>query len=352
MELDELRWKLDRVDAEILKLLERRMELALRTRRFKTEVEDPARQATVIGSVKRQSRGLLRTDFTERVFTEIIEESRRQQEGNPVLAGFQGEHGAYSEIAVRTFNAASVPIPNREFADVFDCVELGYLDIGVVPVENSLEGAVTAVNDLLVERDLSVIGEVRVPVHHCLLTLHETDYRDIRVVYSHPQALAQCRGFIGRHRFESRPHYDTAGSAMMLARERPEATAVIANKLCSEIYDLEIVKENIEDHESNSTRFLVISRTPAAEGGDKCSVVFSTPHRSGSLYTVLKLFSEAGINLTRIESRPVRTDPGTYAFLMDFLGSAADPAVQSLLEQLRRHVVSFKLLGCYRETGG
>jgi len=348
MELEELRGKIDRIDSEILKLLNQRMEFALRTRKIKPGVEDAEREKEVLETTKRQAKGLIRPEFSQKIFTDIITESKTLQKGDPKLAGFQGEHGAFSEVAVRSYDKNWVPMPCLEFQDVFDAVSKGQFEFGVVPLENSLEGAVTAVNDLLLETDLKIIGEVKVPVHHCLLALPDTDYRDIKVVYSHPQALAQCRGFIARNKLEPRPYYDTAGAAMMLADERPKAAAAIASRLCAEIYGLEVLKENIEDHESNNTRFVVLAKEGAKDKGDKCSIIFSTAHKAGALFEVLKLFSDAGVNLTRIESRPIRKDPGKFAFLLDFEGSDSDARVSGLLQKVQKETVTYKFLGCYK----
>ncbi|MEW6722572.1 MAG: prephenate dehydratase [Candidatus Micrarchaeota archaeon] len=350
MELQELRKQIDLVDSEILKLLNKRMELALQTKKMKKGVADEGREKEVLESVKKGASGLIRPEFSEKVFRDIIAESRGLQEKGLRLAGFQGEHGAYSDMAVRQYRPSLVPIPCQEFVDVFEGVRMGRLDCGVVPVENSIEGAVTQVNDLLVETDLKIVGEARVPVHHCLLALPDTDYRDIKVAYSHPQALAQCRGFLARNKLEPRPYYDTAGAARMLASERPRAAAAIAGRLCAEIYGLDVVKENIEDHESNSTRFLVLAREPEQAEGNKCSIIFSTAHRAGALLSVLKVFSDSGINLTRIESRPIRKDPGKFAFLLDFQGSDRDAKVAKALEQVKSEAQVFKFLGCYKEA--
>ncbi len=352
MELDELRKRIDIIDAEIIKLLNSRMEFALRTRKMKPAVEDPEREKEVLDSAARRSRGLVTPEFSRKVFTDIMGESKALQKRNPKLAGFQGEHGAFSEVAARSYDGAWVPIPCPEFIDVFEGVAKGQFDFGVVPVENSLAGAVTQVNDLLVETDLKIVGEARVPVHHCLLALPDTDYRDIKVVYSHPMALAQCRGFIARNRLEPRPHYDTAGAAMMLANERPKAAAAIASRLCAEIYGLEILKENVEDHESNYTRFIVLARERGDASGDKCSIIFSTAHKAGALYGVLRVFSDAGINLTRIESRPIQSDPGNFAFLLDFQGSDADGKVADALAKVKAASKTYRFLGCYKEAKG
>jgi prephenate dehydratase/chorismate mutase len=350
MELADLRKKIDGIDSEILKLLGKRMEFALRTRKMKSGVDDPAREKEVLDAAAKRSKGLVRPEFSQKVLRDIIEESKSLQRKNPKLAGFQGEHGAYSEVAAREFDGGWVPIPCPEFIDVFEGVSKAQFDYGIVPVENSLAGAVTQVNDLLVETDLRIVGEVKVPVHHCLLALPDTDYRDIKVVYSHPMALAQCRGFISRNKLEPRSYYDTAGAAMMLANERPKAAAAIASRLCAEIYDLEILKENIEDHESNYTRFVILSKELGGATGNKCTIIFSTAHKAGALFSVLKLFSDAKMNLTRIESRPVQKDPGNFAFLLDFQGSDADPKVAQVLGEVQKETKSYRFLGCYKEA--
>ncbi len=359
MKLEELRKRVDLIDGEIVKLLGARMELALRTGKHKDGVADPKREESVFANVKRRSVGLVRPEFSEGLFKGIVSESRALQDRHPSLVAFQGEHGAFGEMAIRAFSPSAVPISCREFEDVFAGVENGSFDFGMVPVENSIEGAVTQVNDLLVETGLKIVGEVRVPVHHCLLTLPEADYREIKVAYSHPQALSQCRGFLQRNKLEARPFYDTAGAAMMLSEDRPYAAAAIASKLCAELYGLEILKENVEDHKSNSTRFLALSRNDGGQGGekahkgapggkgDKCSIIFSTEHKAGALFSVLKVFSDASLNLTRIESRPIKSDPGKYAFLLDFEGSDSDDAVASALAQVEKMAVFYKYLGCY-----
>src|SRR5262249_39715115 len=159
------------------------------TKKLKEKVTEPRREEEVLAGVRHNPFDLLTPEFSERLYQEIIGESKRLQEKNLRLIGFQGEHGAYSEMAVRQFDSAAVPIPHCEFGDVFAAVRSGVLDLGVVPVENSLAGNVTQVDDLLIHTDLSVTAEIGVDVHHCLLALPETDWREVRIVYSHPQAL-------------------------------------------------------------------------------------------------------------------------------------------------------------------
>ncbi len=350
MDLESTRRKIDGIDSEIIKLLSRRMELAIQTGRLKKDIEDKEREKSVLAAVKAQSRGIIEPKFTNDIYSRIIEESKNLQKKRLKLIGFQGEHGAYSEVAARAFDLKAVSIPCSEFEEVFKGVAGGQLDSGIVPVENTRAGAVNEVNDLLIETDLQVIGEVRMPIHHCLLVLPETDYRDIKVVLSHPMALAQCKGFLARHKLEGRNYYDTAGAARMLSEERPKATAVVASKLCAEIYGLEMLREDIEDQSGNSTRFLILGREANKEEGDKCSIVFSTAHKAGALFSILKVFSEAQINLTRIESRPLVNDPGKFAFLLDFQGSHKDKKVAEALKNVKEHTAMYKFLGCYREA--
>ena len=216
-------------------------------------------------------------------------------------------------------------------------------------MENSIEGAVNEVNDLLVETDLRIVGEAIIPIHHCLLALPNQDRKKLRIIYSHPQALGQCRDFIVRHKLEARPFYDTAGAADMLREQEPPSTAVIASRLCADLYRLEVLEENIEDDHSNRTRFVVLSREPAAVAGNKISIIFSVRHQPGGLFSALRSLSERGINMTRIESRRLRNDQGSYAFFVDLEGCDRDPGTASALEEISRATTGFKLLGCYKE---
>jgi len=347
-----IRRQIDRIDWKIIQLLSQRMEIALRSRKYKGQVFDPEREDEVFANVRRFSHNLIRPEFSEGLYRDIIEESRLIQEADLRLIGFQGEHGAYSEAAALKYAPSFIPIPCRGFKEVFENVKEGILDFGIVPVENSLEGAVTHVNDLLIERDLSIIGEVNIPVHHCLLALPETDYKELKVVYSHPQALAQCREFILRHRLKPRPFYDTAGASKMLSEERLEAVGVIANRLSAELYHLKVIKEDIEDHPSNFTRFIVLARENPNGPGNKCSIIFSVKHKAGALFSLLKILADAEINLTRIESRPERKRPGNYIFFADLEGSDQEARVKDALDAIQKAVVTYKFLGCYMAGKG
>ncbi len=346
MKLQRIREEIDRADRELVALLARRLELGLRTRPYKKETSDPGREQEVLDRAEQSRFGLLDSPFVRDTFSSVIAESKRIQNLALSLVAFQGEHGAYSEMACRRLRKEGAAyIPCEKFSDVFGGVEDGGFDVGVVPVENSLEGAVTGVNTLLTKTGLKVVGETVVPIHHCLLAVKGTDHREIRAVYSHPQALGQCAGFIERNRLEPRPYYDTAGAAKMLA-DLDTPAAAIASPLCASLYQLEIVQEHIEDDASNQTRFLMLSREPAS-CGDKCSLVFATPHQAGKLLEVLQVFARANVNLTRIASMPHRETPGNYNFFLDFEGSDQDPLIREVLSEVATHCSTLNFLGCY-----
>ena len=346
--LNEIRKKIDLVDREIMKLLNQRMELSVRSRKLKGKTADPGREEEVLSNVARFSRPLVTAEFSRKLYLGIIGESKRIQDEPFRTIGFQGEHGAYSEVAALRYDPSFIPIPCIEFAEVFEAIADKELDLGIVPVENSLEGAITPVIDLLLETDLKIVGEVSLPIRHCLLTLQETNHYDIKIVASHPQALAQCRNFITKHKLQTHPSYDTAGAARVLSERRFPSAGVLASELCAELYDLEIIKDDIADHPSNTTRFVILSREADTKPGNKCSVAFSIKHEAGTLFRILNIFSDAGINLTRIESRPIRDNSHQYAFLLDFEGNAEDGPVRSSMEQLQVIALTFKFLGCYK----
>lgn len=347
MNLKTIRKNIDLLDSEILKLLKDRMEQILLTKKFKSQIEDSQRENEVLERIRQNSTGLINADFIEKIYIEIIKESKNLQQNDWELIAFQGEHGAYGEVASRKWNSDFIPIPCREFADVFEGVKDGLYDFGIVPVENTLGGVVGPVNELLINSELNFVGAVELPIHLCLLALPETDHREIHTVYSHPQALAQCRRFLARNRLDPVQYHDTAGAAKMLMETRPKASAAIASKLSAELYNLEILKEDIEDLDRNLTRFIVLSREKNSEDGDKCSIIFSTEHKAGTLFRVLEVFAKKNINLTRIESIP--DEPGNYAFFLDFAGSNKDKKVVEALDEVKEITRSFRLMGCYKE---
>ena len=347
MDLKEIRKRIDAIDDAMLYLLTKRMEEALRANRFKTGVEDSLREREIWERMRSRATGVIGEAFVEDLFHQIVGESKRLQHENRSLIAFQGEHGAYGEMASQAWNSRPIPMPCRTFGEVVGGVASGCYDQGIVPVENTLGGSIDQVNRLLLKADLFVVGAVRLPVRHCLLALPDTDHREIRHVYSHPQALSQCRRFLERNHLEPVPYEDTAGAAKMLSETKVKGAAAIASRLCARLYHLDILKEGIQDMERNTTRFLVLSRERVPAEGDKCSVMFTTEHKAGTLFRVLQAFAENAINLTRIESIP--NEPGDYAFFLDFEGSDRDRIVADVLAAVERMTTRFRLLGCYIE---
>jgi prephenate dehydratase/chorismate mutase/prephenate dehydratase len=343
--------KIARLDIEILNLINERSELLLRKQRDQKEDQpdnaDQKRLEALIQHAKNSKTNNLDPEFLASIYRQMDVESARLLAPDIKLIAFQGEHGAYGESAALAYGADLVRMPCAEFADVFTGVKQGLFDYGIVPVENSLEGPVSQVNNLLAETDLKVVGEIWQPIHHSLQALPGCDPQGLRVVYSHPQALAQCRNYLTKNKLEARPFYDTAGAARMLTRERPVATAIIANRLCASIYNLNIQQENIEDDSTNATRFLVLAKTPYQREGSKCSLVFTAKHEAGSLFQVLKIFAEKDIDLTRITSLPIRHNLKHYSFFLDFIGSDQDPKTQKAIDEVRQNTVQVQILGCY-----
>ena len=264
------------------------------------------------------------------------------------VVAFQGEHGAYSEEAIRQLFGTEVDtLPCRTFEDIFASLDEERSTVGAVPVENSLAGSINKAYDLLLDHDFRVQGEILLRVRHNLLTLPGNGDK-IEQVRSHPQALAQCEGFLNRHGYTAIPWYDTAGSAKELAEHPEPQVGVIASALAAEIYDLEIVQQGIEDLLFNFTRFFVIGQgdAPPSENA-KTSLVFATPHSPGALYACLGEFAERNINLVKLESRPRRNRPWQYVFYLDFEGHWQEPDCSAAVLGLLNRAAFVKMLGSY-----
>ncbi|MBS7604781.1 MAG: prephenate dehydratase [Candidatus Bathyarchaeia archaeon] len=267
----------------------------------------------------------------------------------PVKVAFQGEIGAYSESAIYEFFGQDVqPVPCKRFIDVFRRVESGETEFGVVPVENSLEGSVTQVYDLFLEHDVKVCGEVILKIVHCLIANPGVDFGSIKVIFSHPQALGQCRNFLERLGCELISTYDTAGSVKLIKERGMLDAAAIASERCAEIYNMKILARDIADNPNNYTRFFILSTFDAPPtGNDKTSIIFSTRHVPGALYRALGEFASRGINLTKIESRPTRQKPWEYNFYLDFEGHRTEAKCAEALEGLKANALFVKILGSY-----
>jgi len=260
---------------------------------------------------------------------------------------FQGERGAYSEAASISFFGNDIEaIPCPTFSDVLKNTESDNSGYSILPIENSLEGSVGESNDLLLETDLNVIGEIYHRIHHCLIGTGSIG--DIDTVYSHPQALGQCRKFIQENSLKTIPSYDTAGSVKIIKNLNKNNVACIASKNAAEIFGVPIIKEGVEDNANNYTRFLVFSKENNDKtDNSKTSIIFSVKHEAGALYQIINEFYQHKINLTKIESRPNKNTPWEYNFYVDFEGQQDDPSIKDVLEKLRNHSTFLKILGSY-----
>ncbi len=264
-----------------------------------------------------------------------------------IQVSFQGERGAYSEAAARSFfNKEINTIPLSTFAEVLENTSADKTEYAILPVENSLEGSVGESYDLLYSTDLNAIGEIYHRIEHCLIGIGTLD--EVNTVYSHPQALGQCRKFIEDHNMKTIPAYDTAGSVKIVKELKNKTCAGIASKVAAEIYEMPIVSKNIANNLNNYTRFLILSKTTSSiSGNDKTSIIFSIKHEPGSLFRIIENFHKNNVNLTKIESRPTKTNTWEYNFYVDFEGHKEDSKISEMLERIKHDALFMKVLGSY-----
>lgn len=266
---------------------------------------------------------------------------------------FQGERGAFSEEAARKLLGEAIEVvPCASFDDVFDAVGRGEADAAIVPIENSLAGSVLRNYELLANAELMIAGEVFLRISLNLIALRGVRFDEIRVVYSHPVALAQCRQFIAKHNLEAKPAYDTAGSVQQLVRHGARDEAAIGGAAAAEIYGAAILAHSIEDHRENFTRFLLLAptgRPPLVRKGGavKTTLLFRTSNKAGALFRALAAFALRDINLSKLESRPIEGRPWEYAFYADISGDATDPNVARAIAHLEEMCESVRILGSY-----
>jgi len=262
---------------------------------------------------------------------------------------YQGTPGSYSESAVQGhFGLCVETLPCETFADALCAVECGEAEYAMLPVENSIAGSVNWSYELLMEHDLRICAEVILRVRHLLLANPGTRLKDVRIVRSHPQALAQCAGYLARHGLAAEPTPDTAGAAHALSANPESGIAVIAGRGAAELTGLSILDQAIEDSVFNYTRFFALSIHDAPRADrNKTSIVFTTPHRPGALHTCLGEFASRSVSLCKIESRPRAGRPWQYIFYLDFEGHCQDPACEAALSNLLRHSSFVKMLGSY-----
>lgn len=264
---------------------------------------------------------------------------------------FQGVRGAYSEAALLAhYGTDAEPVGCAYSEQVFDAVERGSADAGFVPVENSIAGPVGVNTDLLLARDVFAVAESYLLIEHCLLGRPGDRLADVTAVYSHPIALAQCRDFLNGRALKTVPEYDTAGAAELVARRGLPGEAAIAGRRCADAYGLAVLADGIQTVKDNYTRFLAFvraDRAPKAPAGGKTSLAFSVHHHPGALLACLKVFADHALNLTKLESRPIASNPFEYSFFVDFHGGTGDAAVAAALAELRAAARHVKVLGSY-----
>ena len=351
MGLEELRRKIDEADAKIVRLIAERIRIAGdiggEKRKQGKQIEDAAREQRVLENVRSIALAEnINEEGIESIYRQIMTISK-SVEG--MVVAFQGEIGAYSEEAAFQFFGPSIQVkPCESLDDVFRVVEKDEAPRGVVPIENSLEGSISRVYDLLLDSSLKVCGETEVRVVHCLIASPGTRLDLIKRVYSHPQALGQCRAFLKHLDCELIPTYDTAGSVKMIKEQEITNGAAIASTRAADIYGMQIIAREIEDNPNNFTRFFVLAKQDSLpSGNDKTSIVFSVKHRPGALYEFLSQLASKNINLTKIESRPTRQKPWEYNFYLDFEGHHEDEAAREVIDNLERTSLFVKVLGSY-----
>ncbi|HAN09132.1 MAG TPA: prephenate dehydratase [Clostridiales bacterium] len=264
--------------------------------------------------------------------------------------GYLGPVGTYCYEACSTYTSGKYEMqPYKTIRETITAVVLGQVDKCIVPIENSIEGSVNQTIDTILENDeLTIEGELVLPINHYLLSVETLELKNVKQIYSHPQALAQCRKFISNNMIDAEI-IETASTALA-AKEiyRFPNSVAIANKACAEVYNLKIIKENIQDESTNQTRFILISlKSDQQRQYAKTSIIFSTLNSPGALYRVLGLFNLFEINLTKIESRPAKTKIGEYIFLVDFEGDKEEEHIKILLNHIKRACSYLRILGSY-----
>ncbi len=375
-DLKECREEIDRIDDEILRLFERRMEVSEDVARYKIrtgkQVFDPQRERDKIQTLKGRAHGEFNSLGIEELFHQIMAISRKRQyqlitesedldEGFAMVDSlslenstvvFQGVKGAYSYAAMKAYFGEEISSYHvKTWRDTMEDVSSGKADYGVLPIENSTAGIVADIYDLLMEYPLYIVGEQVIRVDHVLLGLPGTSLSDVKTVYSHPQGLAQCEHFLNEHREMKTVEMKNTAEAAKKVREDGDLThAAIASREAGELYGLSVLAENICHNGENVTRFIIVSRSPVYQkNAGKISIYFELPHETGSLYSLLSHIIYNGLNMTRIESRPIPGKTWEYGFFVDFEGNLRDGAVKNALRGLEAEANRLKILGNYPE---
>jgi chorismate mutase/prephenate dehydratase len=357
-ELEYLRHLINEIDTQIIGLYEERMRTSRTIARYKRdagmEIFDPEReqaQLSQIGDPGAQRLMRLLMDLSKEEQRRVMD-VQEQMGLRGFKVAFQGIKGCYSEeAAVDFFRNNLEPVCLENFEEVFKALEQGRAERGVLPVENTSTGSINPIYDLLAAYQCHIVGEYVLPVRHCLLGAGNARLEDIREVYSHAQGFLQCETWLSsaeRKHWRLTPHYDTATSAALVAQLEDPSKGAIAGRQAARTYGLHILAEDIHTYSNNYTRFIVIANhlelTPEC---DKISVMFSLRHESGSLYQVLAQFAVAGINLVKIESRPIPEKKWQYRFYLDLDGNLNEPRIQDALKAAETQCLEYRLLGNY-----
>lgn len=372
-DLIKIREQIDEVDSKLLGLFESRMELSLKVAEFKRSkgmpVYDPAREEEKLASLREMVKNKDNRDAVSDLFTQIMAISRRAQHGELqsfVNMGFTpverfvadeetkiayfGEIGAYTEQAMlEYFDGQGVGLPMSTFDEVMEALKESQADYGVLPIENSSTGTLSDIFDLLAEYDNYIIGEHVITIDHNLWSLPNGKLSDIKRVYSHPQGLLQCSDFLKKNpNLELVEGGSTAAAARRVQMENDLSQAAIASKRAGEAYGLKLLQSSIHNEEHNQTRFIIISNNKRYyKDAKKISICFALPHRSGALYHILSHFIHNNLNLTRIESRPIKGKAFSYRFFADFEGCLDDVDVKNALYCINEEALELKILGSY-----
>jgi chorismate mutase/prephenate dehydratase len=353
-ELVGLREEIDRLDTEILSLISQRAKCALRVAEVKMKADPagavfyrPEREAQVLSRVMDRNPGPLGNEDMARLFREIMSACLALEK--PLEVAYLGPEGTFTQQAAQKHFGQWVntkPLPAID--EVFREVEAGAVQYGVVPIENSTEGVVNHTLDTFITSNIKIVGEVELRIHHHLMAGPNTKRDKITRVYSHQQSLAQCRKWLDAHMPTAERIAVSSNSEAAKRVQGEWNSAAIAGEMASQLYDLEIIEEKIEDSPDNSTRFLIIgSQQVDSSGGDKTSLVVSMRNEPGALYHLLKPFNDFGVDMTRLESRPSPSGNWTYVFFIDFVGHLSNPNVQEAIDAIKHTAVEVKVLGSY-----
>lgn len=353
MNIHDLRKQIDDIDEQLLKLLNKRAELAGKIGRQKQKTNKnffaPERERQVLTRLISANKGPLPNTALRAIYREIISASRALEK--PLTIAYWGPPATNTHMAsIQKFGSSCNFVPTDTIPDVFSEVERERADYGVVPIENSTEGVINHTLDTFLTSNLKICSEVYLPITHNLLS-RASSLSEIKRVYSIPTATAQCRNWL-RANLPNAEIVDvsTTAKGAQLCAEEP-TSAAIATSLAAELYDLKVIAEHIEDNPQNRTRFLVVGyNEPSPSGKDKTSVMFSVQHKAGSLYRAMSAFEKYDVNLTMIESRPTKLTPWEYVFFIDCQGHVKDSQVQKALAALEEHTLFLTVLGSYPEA--